>query len=282
MSAADTIPFWKMHAAGNALLLFDARDGAARNWPALAIATADPHRAVGHDGILVVGPGMSPDEPFAQRMFNPDGSEDFCANGLRCTARFLYEQAEVGGEPFAIGTIAGPKYAQVLRVSAGVAWVRTELGRPELREAQELARRQDLAPHVRLAFSVSFGTPHVVLLAHDEPPEATWHRISADLEHNSGKGERLSVTWAIPDGRNRLRVRTWERAVGETLSCGTGAASALAAGLDAGMLIGPATVVSKGGELYVEQDDDGDVWLTGPAETICTGWLPGGSPEGSR
>ncbi len=282
------IGFWKMHAAGNVLLLFDARDGTEADWPALAIATADPHRAVGHDGLLVVGRTDETPARFSQRMLNPDGSEDFCGNGLRCTAAFLYDHGEVALEPLVLATMAGPRRVQLLSSDGRTTLVRTELGRADLHERTDLAERADLAPWVRRAFLVGIGTPHLVLLASDEPPEAQWQVTSADLEANANSAERVSVTWLFQETRHRARMRTWERAVGETLSCGTGAASALVAGIAAGDLDARATIVSRGGELTTEQDGSDVLWLTGPVERVCTGTWPGrdacaaAQPEGGN
>lgn len=281
--------FQKMHAAGNVLLLFDARETGERDWPQLALATADPHRAVGHDGVLVVSAGKQ--RVLEQRMFNPDGSEDMCGNGLRCTAKYLCDEGDIGKQPVSIATIAGPRSVHVLSSQGSRASVRAELGGAHVRDLelnwrgkQAQAVPATLRRELAQAVFVDLGTPHLVIVADGEPTEAEWRAASAFLERHSGVRDltkwaeaRTSVTWLFPQASDRARVRVWERAIGETLSCGTGAAAALAAGQRRGVLGEAAQIASPGGTLEAARESDGTLWVTGPAETICEGWWPVGS-----
>jgi len=278
-AAQELLHFRKMHAAGNVLLLFDSRETGERDWPKLAVATADAHRAVGHDGILVVSVGGT--AAFRQRMFNPDGSEDMCGNGLRCTAKYLHDQGDIGGESVCLDTLAGPRVVQVLSSQGNRGMVRAELGPAKVREVrlnwrgkQAHAVPADLRGELGEAVLVDVGTPHLVLLPHAEPPEADWRAASAFLELHAGACARTSVTWLFPQAPDRARLRIWERAVGETLSCGTGAGAALVAGQRLGVLGEAARISSAGGVLEASRDSSGALWVAGPAETICESWWP--------
>ncbi|MFQ6132351.1 MAG: diaminopimelate epimerase [Armatimonadota bacterium] len=285
-SVQHSLHFWKMHAAGNVLLLFDTREVHQQDWSRLSVATADAHRAVGHDGILVVSVGG--EGHFGQRMFNPDGTEDFCGNGLRCTAKHLHDRGDIGSEVVCIETAAGARRVQVLSGEANKATVRSELGRADVREVRLTWRGRHaqavpgrLRRELTRAIFVDIGTPHLVLLVDHELPDDEWGVASAYLERHSGTSDaaaardpRTSVVWLLPEAPDSARVRIWERAIGETLSCGTGAAAALAAGQLRGALAESARISSPGGVLEVCLDSAGTLWVTGPAETICEGSWP--------
>ncbi len=279
------VAFVKMHAAGNAFVLVDALDGLELDWPRLAIETADPHFAVGHDGLLVVMPGEAAE--YRQRMFNPDGTEDMCGNGLRCVAKYLHDAGRIVST-VVLETIGGRRTVEWLRVSGPTAHLRSGLGTPAVRHAAlrlgDLPRSAAAAVPTRhteaiesalaTALYVSLGTPHIVLHAGSELPEATWEALSAALEQHALGDERTSVTWFRRTGRERLAARFWERAVGETLACGTGAGASIVAARRAGLVGAEAAVITKGGEVRASWDGEGEVFVEGPATTVFTGRWP--------
>jgi diaminopimelate epimerase len=269
------VPFVLMHAAGNRFMLIDALGGLDMDWPAFARVTADPHLAVGHDGILVVVRGET--LPFRQRMFDPDGTEDMCGNGLRCTAKYLFDAGQIGLEPLELETISGPRMVQVLTSDPPTATVRTALAVLELRPVS-LSLPGSIPPEVAEALSnavyVQMGTPHLVLFADWEPLGPQWDTISAALETHPDLPERVTVTWVRKEAPNRLVPRFWERNVGETLACGTGSCAAVAVARQRGSLDDAVTVATRGGDLSIRWDGQGEIELTGPAVTICRGVWP--------
>jgi diaminopimelate epimerase len=275
--AGNGVPFTLMHAAGNRFMLVDALDGLDLDWPALAKATAHPNFAIGHDGILVVLPGES--LAFRQRMFDPDGTEDMCGNGLRCTAKHLFDTRRIGLEPVQIETISGPRGVQVLGSQPPTATVRTRLAVLEVRRVS-LSLSGNPPPEVAEALAhgvyVNMGTPHLVLMADWEPLGPRWEEISAALETHPDLPERVTVTWVRPEGPGRLAPRFWERNVGETLACGTGSCAAVVVARQRAAMADAITVATRGGDLTVRWDGQGEIELTGPATTICRGTWPMG------
>jgi diaminopimelate epimerase len=279
------VPFVKMHAAGNAFVLVDGLEGLELDWAQLAAQTADPHFAIGHDGLLVVLPSETAD--FRQRMFNPDGTEDMCGNGLRCVAKHVHDAGRVGSE-VVLETTSGPRRIELLGASGPTAQARCGLGVPSVRALP--LRLSDLPPETTAALAdahrdaldsalggavhVSLGTPHVVLHAEADLPDAAWAVLSEALEHRALDQEHTSVTWFRHAGSGAIAARFWERAVGETLACGTGAAASIVAARRAGVAGEEAAVLTRGGELRASWDGRGEVYVEGPATTVFTGRWP--------
>lgn len=271
------LPFLKYQGAGNDFVLVDARAGS-RDWPALAQRVCRRHFGVGADGLLVV------DSPAGvrMRMFNPDGTEDMCGNGLRCAAFYVHEQGLVDGQAFSIDTLAGPRACLIERVRGEEAVVTTAMGRASLDpRAIPMRVSEDRVVDYPLKLlgeevvitALSTGTAHTVIFG-EHPPEERFQRLSPAIERHELFPERTSVLWAQPGRDNRLHLRIWERAVGETLACGTGAAAAAVAATIHGLATSPVTVESRGGTLEVEVSKDLDVSLTGPAVRVFEGLLP--------
>jgi diaminopimelate epimerase len=243
----------KMHGAFNDFAVIDRRDAAELLDPqTFARTVCDRRGGVGCDGLILIEP--SKDADARMRIFNADGSEaEMCGNGLRCAARFLAEGGE--GDRFRIETAAGVLSAEI--VSAGEIYsVRTQLGTPRF-EPRGL-------PFANAAY-VEVGNPHVVIF------ERTLDAI--DLSQTAAKLRSLfpngiNVHVAVPVDRERLDVRHYERGVGLTQACGTGAAACAAAAIRFGLAESPVAVHVPGGILTVEWDGAGEAFLTGPAARV--------------
>jgi diaminopimelate epimerase len=277
----SSVPFTKMEAVGNDFVLVDGRRLPGLDWPALAVAMCRRRVGIGADGLLVLLPSAVAD--VRMRMFNPDGTEDHCGNGLRCVS--VYYVRHQGTGPTAdllVETNAGTRAAHVFRQD-GVPMVRVEMGSPGLHPEEIPARFTgdtvvdrplDVQGREVRVTSVSVGTAHTVIFA----PESAWagdfEALSPAVEHHQAYPERTSVLWTDASDPSRLRVRIWERGVGETLGCGTGAcAVAVAARLRSRDAAFPdaVDVVSAGGTLRVEWDGRGPIYLTGPAHEVYHG-----------
>ncbi len=251
--------FAKWHGLGNDYVLLDGwREG---NWeeevlPSLARSLCDRHRGVGGDGLLLLLPGK--EAAVVMRIFNPDGSEaEMCGNGIRCLALYAYREGYVRENRFGVETRAGRREVEVY--PAGT--VRVDMGRPEVGEVE--------IPlfHFR-ATSVSLGNPHCVVFSDREEEVAEW---GPRLETHPLFPRRTNVEFARLESPRRVRVRVWERGVGETLACGTGACAVEAAGEVTGRMEREAWVELPGGELKVEWEEGGRIFLTGPAEEVFRG-----------
>jgi len=242
----------KMHGAQNDFVLLDARTAAPSDLAAFARWACDRRAGIGADGLLVLE--ASPNGDVRMRTINADGSEaEMCGNGVRCAARWLDEAG--AGERMAFETAAGTIHTEVI-TRAPEYQVRVAMGTPRITSF--------VVPGFSEACFVDLGNPHVVVFSEDTG--------AVDLE---ALAERLQRDPRLPDGANvhvvtvedsgALRVRHWERGVGLTMACGTGAVACAAVAIAQRNVISPVTVEVPGGRLTVEWDGCGDAFLSGPA-----------------
>lgn len=212
-----TTPFWKTQALGNDFVLVHEDAVCSTKLADLATRVCKRHTGVGSDGLLVIGPSL------VLRMFNPDGTEDFCGNGLRCGAWHARNQAWASDSM--VLTHLG------VRVPATVEGpvVSVELGTPTFdpRFVPLDVRRHPaemwMEPfHGLRASAVSTGTTHLVALVDELPDDDTFTRVSSQIETDPLFPERTSVLWTRRGPGREAKLRIWERGVGETLACGTG------------------------------------------------------------
>jgi diaminopimelate epimerase len=261
--------FAKYEGTGNDFIVVDETFGAPT--PTDARRLCDRHFGVGADGVLWVQPPRSPDARAAMVVLNPDGSRpEMCGNGLRCVALFLAERDGQATVQYRIDTDAGPRHCDVER-TGDRAWVRTVLGRgvPTGAHSWESEGR-------RLDFSlVSTGNPHAVVFGAGTDPDVVdvvAPAVSAELGG-------CNVEFAEQHGPQDLELVVWERGVGRTLSCGTGAAATAIAAARRGMVSFNADVNVRlpGGPLEVRvAPDTFEVRLSGPARLVFRGRLPDG------
>jgi len=264
------LSFTKMQGAGNDFVVLDGRTAPA-DLPALARALCDRRTGVGADGLLLALPGDA--APVRMRMFNPDGTEDDCGNGLRCLARYAVRQGLAAAPAFAVETLTGRKAVE-LHADGSVT---VDLGRADLSPGRIPTRLPDPPLDVPLdvggetvtVCSLFTGSAHTVLF--ETPDEARFRRLSPLIERHAAFPERTSVLWAEVVSPEAVCARIWERGVGETLACGTGAAAVAAAGRLTGRTGPRVAVASRGGVLHVEVADDLTLRKRGPAEFVFEG-----------
>jgi diaminopimelate epimerase len=267
------IPFWKMHGAGNDFVVVE---GKSHDWSALAPVLCNRRSGVGADGVLVALPTDGAD--VRMRMFNPDGTEDECGNGLRCLALYAVRRGLVARAEFAIRSLSGVKAARVESEDLPEASVTIDMGRARLEPAavpvlvpgpDALDLSIDVDGETLHASALSTGTAHTVIF--EMPDEARFQRLSPRLEHHPLFPERTSVLWTVVEAPDRARVRIWERAAGETLACGTGACAVAAAAHLTGRTGPRVAVTSRGGTLVVQVGLDLTLRMTGPAAIVYEG-----------
>jgi diaminopimelate epimerase len=272
------VAFTKMQAIGNDFVVVDEALWPEGDWAARARSLCDRRFGVGADGLLVVSPSDVAD--VRMRMFNPDGTEDMCGNGLRCVVRFAHERGRLGTEG-TVETLAGVRPVRVLpeAFAAGMGAPRFAPADLPMHASGERVLDFPLAVDGEpISVSVvSTGTTHTVLWVDNLPEDALFFRLSPRLENHPLFPERTSVLWTQVEGQDRLRVRIWERGVGETLGCGTGACAAAVLARVQGKSSAPEiAVASQGGTLRVAWPGGPDdaITLTGPAEAVFTGNWP--------
>lgn len=271
------IPFWKVVAIGNHFPLFRFEDVKTVDLAQLAQQVCRHHFGIGGDGILVVEPMTQ--EKFKLRMFNPDGTEDFCGNGIRCAAEWSYQYNWVGSR-FEIEHFG--KVVSVERDDTGK--ITTELGvasyqpedvptniHGELFDDVIFAERLDGVSVILHGSALSTGSTHVILPTGMLPADEEFRTVSSKIEHDARFPMRTSVIWSQVDA-GKLRIRIWERGVGETQGCGTGSSAAAVdyfRRLDTG---GEVEVINPGGSVFVRAD----AWyrpvkISGTAQILFSG-----------
>lgn len=274
--------FFKMHGLGNDFVLVDAaEENLPDPLPEMARRICHRRFGIGSDGLILVYPSGEADGRM--RMFNPDGSEaEMCGNGIRCVARFLHEQNRtLGREEVHVETAAGLKRLRIVERGERRTLVQVEMGMPRfggreipLREVEGEWIDQEISvgEETYRATAVSMGNPHCVIFV-DHVDLFPVEKAGSLIERHSLFPERTNVEFVevFPSG---LKQRTWERGVGETLACGTGASAVLAAAFRTGRSGRNARIALRGGELEVSWPSNGPVFLVGPAEDVFQGeWL---------
>jgi diaminopimelate epimerase len=281
------LPFTKMQGVGNDFIVVDGRMLPQHNWSALAPHLCDRRFGIGSDGILVIEDASGADARM--RMFNPDGTEDFCGNGLRCVARYVADRWTTDDRrqtELTLVTSAGPRKAEIHSDTS----ITVEMGEPKFapneipftpfgrfsnsyHEYTPIAQiTLDIDGELIFALPLSTGTTHTIIF-HGRPTDERFFRISPKIERHRLFPQRTSVMWVDAAPSQRLIMRIWERGVGETWGCGSGAcAAAVAANLMLRGYSGDETIVdSKGGELIIRWDRTGPILMTGPAEYVFEG-----------
>jgi diaminopimelate epimerase len=268
------IEFLKMQGLGNDFLVFDAP--AAELDSSRLRALADRHTGVGFDQALMLETPRDADSRVYYRIFNSDGSEvEQCGNGARCIAALLYARAPELGRNLVMGSPGGSVRAEVrddgmVSVDMGVPNFAPR-SLPMLAEAEAPAYSLDVDGAAVEIGAVSMGNPHAVLRVPDIKA-APIEQFGPSIERHPRFPKRTNVGFMEVVGRGHVRLRVYERGVGETLACGTGACAAVAIGRRSGLLDAEVRVELPGGTAWVSWDGDGEhVWLTGPATTVFTG-----------
>ncbi len=271
--------FWKMHGLGNDYVVIDNRDQKISNKtaPALAQKLCERRFSVGADGLLLVCASKVAD--IKMRIFNADGSEaEMCGNGIRCFAKYCYENSIAKKTQFAVETLAGVKQVWLKVDGANVKAVKVDMGAPNWERSSFPMLGEGTAINVNLGadgetYSVtclSMGNPHCVILVDNIDNFPVDHAGPA-IETHKMFPKRTNVGFVQVVGKDELKVRVWERGCGETLACGTGTCAAVAVANRLGLVGNKVVVHVLGGDLQVEMDKN--IFLSGAAEKIFEGTL---------
>lgn len=271
------LPFSKMHGAGNDFVVVAEEAVLPFALPDLARRLCQRRFSIGADGLLVVGRGTR--HAVRMRMFNPDGTEDMCGNGLRCVAKWATLRGLATDACFVVETIDGDKSVELFPDGQ----VRVDLGRPRF-EPAEIPVQAQKSPVMNLPVklphgtvevtTLSAGTTHSVLFVKELPDDEHFLRDSPAIENHPLFPQRSSVLWTVVESPSRLRMRIWERGAGETLACGTGACAAAIAAQLHGLAGEEVEVHSPGGVLRVQWRPGLSVLLTGVADLVYEGFYP--------
>jgi diaminopimelate epimerase len=244
----------KMHGARNDFVILDRRASPVSPLDSFARSVCDRRTGVGADGLIAIETSSS--QGILMRTINADGSEaEMCGNGIRCAARWLDESGE--GDRVAFETAAGEVRTEVVARS------------PEYLVRVMVAMRAIDVRAIEFlddGFFVDLGNPHVVLFR-DGVGDIDLEVLAPSLQAHPSFPDGTNVHVAAVEGGD-LRLRHWERGVGLTMACGTGAIAAAAAAIESGRVSSPVVTFVPGGRLVVEWDGKGVAILTGPAVRV--------------
>ena len=269
------LKFTKMQGAGNDFVVFNAIDQQVDLSREQLQRIADRHFGIGCDQILLVEPPRIEGTEFHYRIFNADGGEvEQCGNGARCFARYVHDKGLSNSDVLHVGTARGRitlylEQNDQVRVNMGVPGFEPA-DIPFLAETSALSYSIDLDGAQYHISVVSMGNPHAVLLV-DDIDEAPVETIGPLLESHPRFPQRVNVGFMEHRSRDRIALRVYERGAGETLACGTGAAAVTVAGVLTGRSDGMLLNHLTGGDLEMEWDGKGDVFMTGPAAEVFSG-----------
>jgi len=261
-----------MQGLGNDFVVFDARDRAIALSGTRVRAIADRHFGVGCDTLVLISPGNA--EVDAQvRFFNADGGEvESCGNASRCVARILMDEQQL--ERVTLSSRGG----MLICSDAGKGMVTVDVGIPKL-EWNEIPLTQRVDTNKILlavdgssipAAAVLMGNPHCILFV-DDVAKAPVTELGPRIERHPLFPNRVNVEFAQVIDRSHIRMRVWERGVGVTLACGTGACATVVAASRRGLSDRKAQVQLDGGPLMIEWREDDHVMMTGPASLSFLG-----------
>jgi diaminopimelate epimerase len=270
------LAFTKMHGLGNDFIVFDAERPEAVPSAQTLRRLADRRTGIGFDQALVLSPPRRPDTDVYYRIFNADGSEvEQCGNGARCIARLVATRAARQERPLTMDSPGGLVQARLRRdglVSVAMGVPDFEPRSLPFEAERELASYRIELPTGPVEFgAVSIGNPHAVIRVRsvrDAPVDS----IGPAMENHARFPRRVNVGFLEIVAPDHVRLRVFERGVGETQACGTGACAAVAVGRRHGPLAEEVRVDLPGGRLIVQWPGPGEpIWLTGPAETAFEG-----------
>ena len=268
-----------MHALGNDYIYINcfSQKLSKVNFPNLAKGICNRHFGVGSDGLILAVPGET--HKFRMIFYNPDGSEaEMCGNGIRCFARFLYDQGLSKSKIHDIETLAGVIHTEILKTGQ-IFLISTDIGKPILERKKIpvkgkgkycINESMNLNGRKVQFTSISLGNPHTLIFVKEFG--LNWRKIGKIVENHPIFPRRTNVEFVKIINRRRIQLKIWERGVGETLASGTGASAATVAGVLNHKLERQVTALFDRGELKVEwRKPDDHLHITGPATTVFDG-----------
>lgn len=274
--------FTKMHGCGNDYIYIDCFKETVANESELAVKLSDRHFGIGGDGIILIKKGMKAD--FEMVMYNADGSRGaMCGNGIRCVAKYVYDNGYTDKTSFSIESMGAVKYIDVTVENGKVILAKVDMGAPILKAAdvpvnssneKVISEKITVADREFNMTCVSMGNPHAVMFIDEHPKDFDLDFYGAKFECNTDVfPNRVNAEFAKVIDRKNIEMRVFERGTGETLACGTGTCATVVAAILNGYVDNDVTVHLIGGDLQIQWSgkEEDSVFMTGPAATVFTG-----------
>lgn len=269
--------FQKMHGLGNDFILMDEIDPLKYDLEALAIKLCDRHQGIGADGIILILPSEIAD--VKMRIINSDGSEaDMCGNGIRCFAKYVYDNQINTAKSFTIETGAGVMIPELIIEDEKVIYVRVNMGVPQLERSaipmsgaagKVINESLQIAGKEYKITSLLMGVPHTMVFV-DNLADTDIVTIGRQIEKHPAFPKGTNVNFVEMINEHEVKMRTWERGAGSTLACGTGSCATAVAAFLNGKTGKEVTVHLTLGNLLIEMID-GVVYMTGSANHVFAG-----------
>jgi diaminopimelate epimerase len=268
------LKFTKMQGCGNDFILIDDREAGIPEQKKGELAGYICQRgfSVGADGVLFLCIPTTGSYDVRMQVFNADGSEaEMCGNGMRCFAKYVYERGLVRSSRMKVETLAGLIVPEVeVDRKGAVTSIRVFMGVPEFNKIEQMLFVNDEIGEIKLT-ALSLGNPHAVVIV-DSFDGLEINEVGKAIESHKAFPNKTNVDFVVRNAKREISVRTYERGVGETLSCGTGStASVLTLNTLGYVDLNEHVIVhTKGGDLVVELKEEG-AYLMGPAEEVYEG-----------
>ena len=275
--------FVKMHGLGNDFVFIEDKTGQDKDYTALARAMCNRHTGIGADGLIVIVDSRVAD--VRMRIINSDGSEaEMCGNGIRCFAKYVYDNGIIEKKRFTVETPAGIMEPEITVGADNKAELITiNMGRPSFNRseipmegADGRVLNEDLCVNGAnwKITSLLMGVPHTVTYV-DDVDTVDIEKIGPLFEKHEAFPKHTNINFAQQMDDRTVKVRTWERGSGATLACGTGSCSVAVASFLNGRTGREVDIQLPLGTLHIEyREEDGNVYMTGPAAVSFTGTWP--------
>ena len=273
--------FTKMHGLGNDYVCINCFRERVEDPPGFARALCDRHYGIGADGLILICPSKVSD--FKMEIYNSDGSvAGMCGNGIRCLGKYVYDYRLTGKETLSIETKSGIRNMHLHIQDGKACGAMVDMGVPRLNaHSIPILSEKDLVINDPIEVQkknyrmtgISRGNPHAVIFS-EEINGISLEETGRELEFHPRFPERANIEFCHVTARDRMEIRVWERGVGETLACGTGACAAVVASVLNDLTDEEVIVKLLGGELSVRWDRKvNHVFLEGPAVKVFDGVL---------
>ncbi len=273
--------FTKMHGCGNDYVYVSLFEETVDNPKELSIAVSDRHFGIGSDGLITIGPSAQAD--FRMRIYNADGSEaEMCGNGVRCVAKYVYDNKMTDKTEISVETGAGVKYLKLTAENGKVSQVCVDMGEPILKpdlipvsaDGKKVVDEPiTVAGKEWRMTCVSMGNPHAVVFV-DDVSGFPIENYGPEFENHTRFPERVNTEFVQVISKTEASMRVWERGSAETWACGTGTCASVMACILNGLTENEVLVHLRGGDLTIKYEPKSNhIFMTGPATEVFSGEL---------
>lgn len=268
----QTVNFTKMHGLGNDYIYIETiKDNyqidKEKNIQEVVRYLSDRHFGIGGDGVIFIEKSKNAD--FKMRMFNSDGSEaEMCGNGIRCFAKYVYDEGFTQKEIIKIETLAGIKEVTFIKDKQNrIEKVKVNMGIPKIEEKKQIFLFDE-----KMEINViSMGNPHAIIFV-DNVEHIDIEKYGSFIENHEIFPQKTNVEFVQILDKNLIKMRVWERGAGETLACGTGACASVVAGVINNLTRRKVKTLLTGGELEIEwSNENNEIYMTGIATKVFDG-----------